>query len=128
MRIGDLERFYRSDLGLRALRARKNGTFHSESPFCLGVAASQMNPQARIGRDGYVKIQGIIDAWFEEDGKWILYDYKTDRMTGENWEEKLAVRYRVQLQYYQMALEKMSGRTVDEVYLYSVSKGKAVRL
>ncbi|MBQ8638747.1 MAG: helicase-exonuclease AddAB subunit AddA [Lachnospiraceae bacterium] len=128
VRIGDLERFYRSDLGLRALRARKNGTFHSESPFCLGVAASQMNPQARIGRDGYVKIQGIIDAWFEEDGKWILYDYKTDRMTGENWEEKLAVRYRVQLQYYQMALEKMSGRTVDEVYLYSVSKGKAVRL
>jgi ATP-dependent helicase/nuclease subunit A len=28
-------------------------------------------------------VQGIVDAAFLEDGKWILVDYKTDRDTRE---------------------------------------------
>ena len=126
--FSELERFYRTPLGKRTIRAREEGRFHAESPFSIGVRASEMNPDARIQRDGWVQIQGVIDAWFEEDGKIVLYDYKTDRIMGADWEQILTARYRVQLKYYRIALERMLGRQVDEIYLYSVSRGKAVKV
>ncbi len=126
VKLWDFTAFYETELGKRCIRARKNGTFHSETPFCLGVPASVMNPEDRVGKDSYVKIHGVIDAWFAEEDKLILYDYKTDRISGENWEEELSERYRVQLSFYRMALERMTGRRIDEIYLYSVTKRKAV--
>jgi len=63
----------------------------------------------------------IIDAYFEEDGKLILVDYKTDRNADE---AELAERYRPQQEAYAQALEKLYGRPVAEMYLYSFWLGK----
>ena len=41
-----------------------------------------------MGKDLF--LQGIIDTAFEEDGEWILVDYKTDRVkSGEDLIKRL---------------------------------------
>ena len=47
-------------------------------------------------------IQGIIDAYYEKDGKIYLMDYKTDRV---NKKEDLIQRYQTQLDYYKEVLK-----------------------
>ena len=68
-------------------------------------------------------IQGIIDAYFEENGKLIVVDFKTDRVHG-GWE--LVQRYRVQLNYYAEALGRMYGMPVSEKLIYSFAFGRVV--
>ena len=70
-------------------------------------------------------MQGIIDAYLEEDDGLVLLDYKTDRVA-EGQEELLAKRYRVQLDYYQRALEQMAKKPVKERYLYSLRLSKVI--
>ena len=68
-------------------------------------------------------IQGIIDAFFEEDGELVLVDYKTDRISQA---KELVQRYDRQLHYYQMALEQLTGKRVKEKLLYSFALGETV--
>ena len=62
-------------------------------------------------------VQGILDLAFLEDGKWVLVDYKTDRVS-EQAVEKAAQGYAVQLDLYTRALEEISKIPVKERYLY----------
>ena len=64
-----------------------------------------------------------MELWFEEDGKLILLDYKTD---GHITETDLKKRYQRQFDLYKEALEQISGKKVEEMYLWSFSLGKAV--
>ena len=74
-----------------------------------------------------VLVQGIIDAYFQEDEDLVLVDYKTDHVRpGE--EEKLIRLYHTQLEDYARALERMVKRKVKECYIYSFALGKAVSL
>ncbi len=66
-------------------------------------------------------LQGVIDCAFEEEGAWVLVDYKTDRITDE---EAFTQRYALQIEWYARALERISGKPVKERYLYSIGKGK----
>ena len=43
-------------------------------------------------------------------------------------EEELKERYCIQLQMYQLALERALGLKVREVYIYSLAMGKEIRL
>ncbi|MFR3764516.1 MAG: hypothetical protein ACLTXS_15660 [[Clostridium] symbiosum] len=70
--------------------------------------------------DELVLIQGIIDAWFEEEDGLILVDYKTDYV---NDTQILVKRYKTQLDYYEKALTQMLGRNVKERYIYSYRLG-----
>ena len=72
-----------------------------------------------------VLVQGIIDAWFIEDGEIVLLDYKTDRVDSE---EELITRYQIQLDLYKRALEAATDMKVKEVYIYSFGLGKVIRL
>ena len=47
--------------------------------------------------DERILIQGIIDAFFEEDGKLVLVDYKTDYVENS---DILIRRYEAQVRYY----------------------------
>ncbi len=67
-------------------------------------------------------VQGVIDLFFEENGKLILLDYKTDRVK----EEKLKKRYLKQLEYYGEALKRTRNLPVEEKYLYSFHLGKLI--
>ncbi len=72
-----------------------------------------------------VLIQGIIDAFFVEDGEIVLLDYKTDKVSDET---ELVSRYRIQLDYYKEALEASTNMKVKEIYIYSFSLGKEIPL
>ena len=63
-----------------------------------------------------VLIQGIIDAFFEENGEIVLMDYKTDRVSSK---EELIGRYSIQLDYYKEALESARNLPVSEKIIYS---------
>ena len=64
-----------------------------------------------------VKLQGIIDLYFEEDGKVVLVDYKTDYVE-EGKAQEVVDRYTKQLQYYAKAIEAIIGKMVKEKYIY----------
>lgn len=83
----------------------------------MGVPVSIVYPE--IAGDETVLIQGIIDAYFEEDGAVILLDYKTDRVPVQNGAEILRKRYKRQLDDYQYALEQILQKTVRQKLIYS---------
>ena len=120
---GDFAAFLSSDLCRRMRRAFLCGTLHREAQFVMSIPAREADPGIASGEP--VLVQGIIDAWFEEDGKLILLDYKTDRNVTA---EMLRERYRTQLLLYRRALGMMEGREVSETLLWSFSLGAEICL
>ena len=74
-----------------------------------------------------VRLQGIIDCFFEYNGENILIDYKTDYVSKDN-EEELNEKYLKQLDYYSDALFKITGRKVSKRYLYSFYLEKVIEI
>ncbi len=103
-----VRRFHASPLGRRAAHSTRA---EREFDFLLAV--------------GDVVLRGQIDLWFEEAGRVILVDYKTDRVTAAAAAEH-AEEYALQLQLYAIALERALGRPVDEAYLYFLRPDLAV--
>ena len=68
------------------------------------------------GTEGYVLIQGIVDAFFFENDELVILDYKTDRVRSP---ETLKKRYAVQLRLYADALSKAYQKRVSGLYIYS---------
>lgn len=116
-----------SDLGRRMIRADRNGKLYKERKFVVGVPADKITKRNRecSDREQMVVVQGIIDAYFEEDDNIILIDYKTD-LVKPGMEEELIKRYQTQLQYYKDTLEQLLGKEVKETYLYSFALNKAI--
>ena len=76
-------------------------------------------PSDELG-DTQVILQGAIDCCFEEDGQWVLVDYKTDSPS------ELSARiekHRPQLEIYAQALERITRIPVREKVLYFVRAG-----
>ena len=124
VRLSDIRRFLKTKTGKEMEKAALAGKLHREQPFVLGVPAETIRED--WSSDETVLVQGIIDAWFEdEDGEIVLVDYKTDHIADR---EKLAERYRGQLSYYAQALEKLTGRTVKTQVIYSFFLGREIVL
>lgn len=121
--VSKLLKFFGTSLAKRMICAAENRKLYKEQPFVLGLAANSLNntlPESEM-----VLIQGIIDVFFEEDGKLIVADYKTDRVKEEG---ELTGRYQVQLDYYAQALERITGKKVAEKIIYSFALSKEIRL
>ena len=106
-----------SEIAGRMQRAARAGKLYREQPFVLGVTADRIHPEWDEGEE--VLIQGIIDAWFYEEDDIVLVDYKTDFVPEGQGGEFLVKRYGSQLDYYQMALERLTGKRVKEKLIYS---------
>ena len=119
----DFQKFLESELGRRMAQAQRCGTLSREQPFVISVPAAEQNP-AWDGQEE-ILVQGIIDAWFSEDDGLVLVDYKTDHVKTAS---ELTERYRIQLDCYAEALERITGRKVKEKIIYSVSLGEEVIL
>ncbi|MFK5710798.1 helicase-exonuclease AddAB subunit AddA, partial [Lysinibacillus boronitolerans] len=105
-------RFFETEIGQRFQRARQ---IRREMPFTI----------SRIDEDGDAQIvQGIIDCLFEdENGDWILLDYKTDRIQSHFAQEpalskEILGRYAVQLRVYSEAIESILHIKVSDKVLY----------
>lgn len=91
----------------------------------IGLPAKEIYPETES--EEMVLVQGIIDAWFVEDGNAVLVDYKTDFVkTGH--EKELVEKYQAQLDYYAQALERLTDYKVQERIIYSFSLGKEIPL
>jgi ATP-dependent helicase/nuclease subunit A len=70
-------------------------------------------------------VQGIIDAFFYEDGKVILVDYKTDRVSEAS---ELVQRYQIQLDSYEEALSRVTGKEIGQKLIYSFQLDREIML
>ena len=104
-----------SSLGKRMVIAAKNNNLFKEQQFSIGILASEIYNELEFDTDDVVIVQGIIDAFFYEEDEIVLMDYKTDRAT----KEELIGRYKAQLDYYGVTLEKLTGKKVKEKIIYS---------
>ena len=89
----------------------------------MSLPANEVNPD--FPKEEKVLVQGVIDAYFEEEDGLVLLDYKTESKVTE---EDLRERFCVQLKYYAKALEKLEKKKVKEVLIYSFYLGKIVTL
>lgn len=117
--------FLQGNLGRRMWQASYRGCLHRETPFVIGVPVEEVYPDRKD--DGIFLVQGIIDAYFETNQGIVLVDYKTDSVAAGQ-KSMLVERYRVQLDRYQQALEKLTGRPVVEKYIYSISLDEAIEI
>lgn len=118
--------FLNSDIAGRMREASSKNKLYTEQQFIMGLKASEIN--GKMKSDELVLIQGIIDVYFEENGKLVLLDYKTDKVDLESGEEVLRNRYLVQLDYYEKALEQLTDKQVSERIIYSFALGKEIIL
>lgn len=117
------DRFMQSVLGKRMQQAAKRGALRREQQFMLEIPVKELYPE--MESEETVLVQGIIDACFEEDGEWVLVDYKTDYVR-YGMEQTLVDRYRVQLEQYARALEQLTGMKVREQIIYSFALDKHI--
>ncbi len=107
-------RFVKSSLGQRMIDADKRGELYREQPFVIGIRASEIDKT--WSEEEMILIQGMIDAYFLENGEFVIVDYKTD--FAEN-AQTLYEKYQAQLEYYERALSQTTGCKVKEKILYS---------
>ncbi len=117
--------FYKSSICRRMCQAQVNGSLKREQPFIIGLPASEIYSGTGTGCTEIVLMQGIIDAFFEEDGEIVLVDYKTD-FVKKGDSKKLLEKYGQQLDYYARALESITGKRVKEKIIYSFALGNEV--
>lgn len=122
VRREDFLTFAGTGLARRMQKAKEQGSLYREQPFVIGLPGSEF-PDA--DPEETVLVQGIIDAFFYEDGEIVVVDYKTDYVTRP---EELAEKYRSQLAYYARALQMLTGKTVKERLIYSFRLGKVIKL
>lgn len=124
IRILDIRRFVDSGLGQRMKNAAVQRRLYREQPFVIQRSAAMLDD---LWQGETVLVQGIIDAYFVEDGEIVLVDYKTDRVR-RGQEQKLIDLYHVQLEDYAQALERMTGKKVKEKIIYSFTLQKEIVL
>jgi ATP-dependent exoDNAse (exonuclease V) beta subunit len=86
------ERILAHDVLIRARAAATRGLCRRESPVICTL-------------DDGTLIEGFVDLAFEEEGKWTVVDFKTDREIGADGIE----RYRRQVALYASAIQKATG-------------------
>ena len=106
-----LYKFFNSDLGKRLINAKR---IERELPFSMLFEGKRVYDTLEDGENLF--LQGIIDTAFEEDGEWVLVDYKTDRVKSG---EDLIKRYKIQMDLYKEALQRLTGMPVKACYIYS---------
>ncbi|AWZ47611.1 helicase-exonuclease AddAB subunit AddA [Clostridiaceae bacterium 14S0207] len=120
--------FFKDKLGNKIVDSIPN--VYREIEFHIPLKAIEVFPELKdeIYKEEEILLQGIIDCYFEtRDGEVILLDYKTDYIE-QGEEEKIVRRYKLQLDYYEKALEILTGKKVKEKYLYLFSLNKSIRL
>ncbi|NLZ48772.1 MAG: helicase-exonuclease AddAB subunit AddA [Clostridiales bacterium] len=124
-------KFFKSPIGQRMLKVYKeSGKIYREVPFYIDMPATTIDPSLpkEIYHSEMVRLQGVVDTYFEEVDGLVLLDYKTDYVGEDVTIEDIKDRYRVQIKYYSDTLEKVMGMPVKERYLYLFYTGELVQM
>lgn len=121
--ISKFQEFSQSALGKRMIK--NAATLKKEVSFKILTDVSKLYD---INSNDSVVVQGTIDAYFEDsDGSLVLVDYKTDKIPKEGTSQ-ISSRYRIQIETYANALEKILGKKVKEKYIYLFDTGEFLSL
>ncbi|MGB3259362.1 helicase-exonuclease AddAB subunit AddA [Paenisporosarcina sp.] len=122
IKLNAIERFLHSPI---AERLRHSADILREVPFTYGMKDEDEEIQI---------LQGIADCLFQEDdGRWVLLDYKTDRIKGVSHNDssilrEMQHRYGLQLSLYQKAIEDILSITIKEKVLYLFDSNQTIVL
>lgn len=137
IRMDEVEAFAKSRLCARILRAKE---MYREVRFNHMLPAADFTEnaelKAKLSADKTeICVQGVVDCLFtDENGKTVLVDYKTDRLSEEELadrslaEKKLISRHRDQLMTYSRLCSDMLGQPIDEILIFSLALGDTIRL
>lgn len=130
VRPSKVQLFFKSSIGKRMLYAYNNNYMvQRELPFFTEVCSTEVDKT--LPKDIYesemVRLQGIIDCFFEEEDGIVLLDYKTDYVEDCNVDD-IKERYQLQMKYYKEAIEKITDKKVKECYLYLFSLDKEISM
>lgn len=123
-------KFFETELGKRIIRAK---VVHREIPFTLSLPSTEVYPTWKDEVES-VFVQGIIDCVFEDEDGLVLIDFKSDGITDrykggfEQAKPILEERYRLQINLYTKALEKIWKRKVNERYLFFFDGAHILRI
>ncbi|MBQ9444809.1 MAG: helicase-exonuclease AddAB subunit AddA [Lachnospiraceae bacterium] len=123
IKASDIIDFLNTGICSRMREADSKKQLYREQPFIISVPASSID--SSYPEEDRVMVQGIIDAFFIEDGRIVVVDYKTDSVSDE---KVLTDRYRKQLDYYESALCQLLGIDDSQKIIYSVSLKKEILL
>ena len=105
----DIIDFYNTELGQRIMKSNK---VVREAPFEIEIPASTVY---ETDGDEKILLQGIIDCYFYEGDEIVIVDYKSDFYTSI---DDITQKYRIQLEYYRLAVEKICKKSVKNSFLY----------
>lgn len=129
VRPEDTEPFFRSDLYARMkrspmlLRERKFLVRISDLHIPENITDEALSDIIPFREAGSM-MKGIIDLAFEEDGGYVLVDYKTDHVRSE---QELLDKYKLQLYIYSLALRCITGKEVKECLIFSTVLGRTIK-
>ena len=118
---GHLSAFLMSPLGQEMKEA---AVCRREFKFSLLVPAERYFPEAEGEQ---VLLQGVVDAWFEDENGITVLDFKSDHVL-PGGESVLGEKYRPQLEAYSEALGRILGRPVRRRFLWFFATDTAVSL
>ncbi len=117
--------FFGSSVGRRMLELNKS--VHRETAFTIEIKCSEVSKELSDNAvcDEMMLLQGVIECWFEAGDGLVLLDFKPDYVPAGR-SDIIRDRYKVQIEYYTKALEKMTGKKVAERYLYLFFTGELI--
>lgn len=115
--------FYDSDLGQRILKEAEQ--VKREQPFSMLLPANRLFADYPTADE--ILVHGIVDGYIDND-ELVLYDFKTDHLSGPAGREKALERYRGQLNVYKEALELATGKKVAETWLILLEPEEQIKL
>ena len=131
MDTAKLEAFFRSNLAKKILASDR---IFREKRFMIKLPAHLFTQEeSEVLAEEKILVQGVIDcAFFDENGKLILVDYKTDFFTPglprRFVEKTLRERHGQQLGYYKLACETLFGTLPAHTWIYSFALNDVVEI
>lgn len=102
---------------------KKAKEIQREKPFYITIPAKEIY-QEEVPEE--ILVQGMIDLYYiNQEDELVLVDYKTDFVQTEG---ELMDKYRIQLEWYQKALEEALQKKVSRVLIYSTFLGKVLEV
>ncbi|MBR6572415.1 MAG: UvrD-helicase domain-containing protein [Clostridia bacterium] len=107
-------------------RVKGSGMVKKEMKFLTEFDATDLKPELdKFFKCEKIVVQGAVDLLFEENGKLVIVDFKTDRNKNE---EELKAAYKEQLEIYGKACSSLLGLPVGELNIYSFALKRAIKI
>ncbi len=130
--------FINSELGKKFIMASHSGKLFREQPFMKLLSKKEIfefsaenSEIVALSNDEGQIVQGVIDAFFIEDGAFTVIDYKTDAVAkygDEKGSFELIERYKNQLKLYARALSEILNLSCKGMFIYSFDLSKVIEI